>query len=321
MVLPDVSNEVKVLELEEIDFEQELISNGVISANRKADLKFQTEENITAIYVKNGDRVVKGQKLASLDQFKLRNSYEQALDNLERAKLELQDVLIGQGYALADTLKVSAEMMKIAKVKSNYDQTRILCDLAEYNLKHSVLYAPFNGIVANLFTKENNVPSGQDAFCTIIDNSNPEIIFSVLENELPIITIGDKVTISPFAMNNYTVTGRISEINPSVDKNGLIRVKASVNNQQNKLFDGMNVKVSVQRTLPGQLVIPKTALVLRSNKKVVFTLKNGKAQWIYVQTGMENSSGYVVTDGLVKGDSVIYDGNINLAHESPVVLK
>jgi len=84
------------------------------------------------------------------------------------------------------------------------------------------------------------------------------------------------------------------------------------------LYDGMNVKIRVQRSLGKRLVIPKTALVLRTNKKVVFTLKDGKAQWVYVQTGLENSSGYEVTYGLVAGDTVIYEGNMNLAHETPV---
>ena len=44
------------------------------------------------------------------------------------------------------------------------------------------------------------------------------------------------------------------------------------------------------------------------------------AQWVYVETGMENSESYVVTDGLQEGDSVIYDGNVNLAHETPIVV-
>ena len=45
-------------------------------------------------------------------------------------------------------------------------------------------------------------------------------------------------------------------------------------------------------------VIPKTAVVLRSGKQVVFTLKEGKAMWNYVHTGLENMEEYTVTDGL-----------------------
>ncbi len=51
--------------------------------------------------------------------------------------------------------------------------------------------------------------------------------------------------------------GSISEINPLVDENGMVRIKARVNGS-NKLFDGMNVRVSVKRSVGEQLVIPKT---------------------------------------------------------------
>jgi len=83
----------------------------------------------------------------------------------------------------------------------------------------------------------------------------------------------------------------------------------------------MNVNIYMQRPLGLQLVIPKEALVLRDSRKVVFTLNNGRAQWAYVQTGLENSRNYVVTEGLNAGDSVIYEGSINLAHGSPVRIR
>jgi hypothetical protein len=113
----------------------------------------------------------------------------------------------------------------------------------------------------------------------------------------------------------------VTEINPAIDKNGMVRVKAVISNPGNKLFEGMNIRVKLQRSLGKQLVIPKEALVLRTNKKVVFIYNDGMAKWVYVQTGLENSTGYVITEGLSEGDSVIYEGNINLAHETPVVIK
>jgi multidrug efflux pump subunit AcrA (membrane-fusion protein) len=83
----------------------------------------------------------------------------------------------------------------------------------------------------------------------------------------------------------------------------------------------MNVKIRVQRLLGNRLVIPKSALLLRTNRKVVFTLIDGHANWVYVDTAQENSDSYVVSDGLQAGDSIIYEGNLNLAHESPVVIE
>ena len=317
-VLPDEVSEVRAMRLGLTDFYHELIANGTISARNKADLRFQTSENIAEIYVKNGDKVVKGQKIAMLDQFKLQNALLQAGDNLDRARLDLQDVLIGQGYSLSDTAKVPREVMQLAKVKSNYDNCANQQALAEYNLKNSTLYAPFDGVVANLFSKAYNLPDASQPFCTIIDNLHPETDFKVLESESPYLRTGDKVRVSPFSANDYSCEGRITEINPSVDPNGMVMVKASINNPNNRLYDGMNVRINLQRSLGPQLVIPKEALVLRTNRKVVFTLKNEHAQWVYVQTGLENSSSYVVTEGLHAGDSVIYEGNINLADQTPV---
>ncbi len=66
------------------------------------------------------------------------------------------------------------------------------------------------------------------------------------------------------------------------------------------------------------LVIPKSAVVLRSGRQVVFTLDGDKAMWHYVTTGLENLDQYTVTDGLAPGMTVITSGNINLAHETPV---
>ncbi len=317
-VLPSDSSYVKVMVLQHTDFSHELISNGTIAATEKADLHFETPEVVEEIYVRNGQRVVKGQKIAALAQFKLQNAISQAHDNLEKSKLELQDVLISQGYTVEDSLKAPAEILKIAKIKSNYEHSVIQYELARYNLNNSVLYAPFDGIVANLFSKRYNMPPSSDPFCTIIGNHALEADFKVLESELALINTGDQIQLSPFALNNYQVSGRVDEINPMVDEHGMVRIKAHIHGVTNKLYDGMNIKVKIQQSAGKQLVIPKTALVLRNNRKVVFTAKNGKAMWNYVQTGIENSTGLVITEGLQLGDSVIYDGNLNLAHETPI---
>ena len=318
--LAEELTQVKAIKLVRTAFAREILANGTVAAVRKADLYFQTNEVVTKIFVRNGDRVVKGQKIASLDLFKLNNALQQASDNLEKSMLELQNVLIGQGYSVKDSLKVPKEVMRIAKTRSNYIQNNIQYKMSAYNLKNAVIYAPFNGVVANLFSKEHNQSTNGQAFCTIMDNASPEIIFQVLENELPMISSGDKVLISPFSVADYNVEGRIVEINPSVDKNGMVRVKASIQSASNKLFDGMNVNVRIQKKMPNQLVIPKKALVLRTNRQVVFTLRNGKSMWNYVKTGLENTTGFIITDGLTEGDSVIFEGNINLAHEAPVTV-
>lgn len=316
-VLPDEANEVTVTTLKTTDFNHELVSNGKLSARRYVDMRFESAEPIATIYVKNGDRVTKGQKLAELSTFRLDNKTAVAKDALERAKLELQDVLIGQGYSLEDSTKVPPATMKLVKIKSGYDQALAQYQLAEYEQRNAILTAPFDGVVANLFAKQFNIASTSDILCSVIDSRSLEAAFTVLESELPLIKTGDRVEVAPFAVADVTTEGRISEINPLVDANGMVQVKAAVADK-GKLFEGMNARVSIHRSLGKQLVVVKEAVVLRSGKQVVFTLVDGKAYWNYVRTGLENADSYTVVEGLKEGDVVITSGNINLAHEAPV---
>lgn len=325
-VLPDAKNEVSIQVLKKRVFNHELVSNGKVNALGRADLRFETNEVIARIYVKNGDRVRKGQKLAELDKFRLEQRLGQAEDALLKARLDLQDVLIGQGYTSDDFSKVPAETLKLAKVKSGYEQTNSQYELIKRETERATLLAPFDGIVANLFAKPYNLTNTSEVFCSIVDTRGMEANFTVLENELAFIKIGDKVSVTPYAGGD-AFEGSVSEINPLVDANGMVRVKATVNGR-NKLFSGMNVRVSVRRSLGEQLVIPKTAVVLRSGKQVVFTLDKGKAMWNYVHTGLENVAEYVVSDksqngveeGLAEGDTIIVTGNLNLAHDAEVIV-
>lgn len=214
-VLPDAKNEVAFQILKKRDFHHELVSNGKISARGKADLRFETGEVIAHIYVKNGDRVQKGQKLADLDKFRLEQKLSQSEDALLKAELELKDVLIGQGYSPDDFSKVPAETMKIAKVKSGYEQSKSQYELAKREMEHATLIAPFDGVVANLFSKPYNPANTAEAFCTIIDSKGMEADFTVLENELAFIRMGDKVVITPYAGGD-AFEGSVSEINPLV---------------------------------------------------------------------------------------------------------
>lgn len=316
-VLPSLPNEVTVMPLKKQVFNHELISNGKVTAQEYADLYFRTSEVVAQVWVKNGDVVRKGQKIAELDLYKLNNTLAQNKNSLAQSTLEMQDVLIGQGYAPDNLKAVPADVMELAKVKSGYEQSKAQYESAQYDVEQATLVAPFDGIIANLFEKKYNMPQTSEPFCRVIRTGSMEVDFTVLESELPLIRIGDKVEITPYAATAGVRQGSISEINPLVNEDGMVRVKARVNGS-NKLFDGMNVRVSVKRSVGEQLVIPKTAVVLRSGKQVVFTLKDGKAMWNYVHTGLENMEEYTVTDGLEENMEVIVTGNVNLAHEAPV---
>lgn len=317
IAIPSKIAEVKVIKLEPKVFSYEIVSNGKMSAHDFADLRFASSDAIIDnIFVKNGERVRKGQPIATLDRFKLENTLKQYNNDLAKARLELADVLIGQGYDPEKPELVPAETMKLARLRSGMDQAETILAATKRDLEATTLTAPFDGVVANLFQKVHNRPDGAEPFCRIVATGPMDVEFTVLESELAVIRLGDEVTVSAFASND-SHTGHVTEINPIVDKDGLVKIRSSVQSSSG-LFDGMNVKVRVKRALNEQLVVPKSAVVLRNGKQVVFTHSSGKAIWNYVHTGLENMNDYVIDDGLQPDMEVICDGNVNLAHEAPI---
>lgn len=314
---------IQTMVLKEETFNRELAGNGKVAALLSSELRFQTGEQIAHVWVKNGDRVYAGQKIAQLDLFRLERAFLQAKDNLEQSKLELQDVLIGRGYSLDLQDQVPNEEMELAKVKSGYNRTMIAYQLAEEELRKATLYAPFDGVIANLKSKAMNMAPTEEPFCLVLNDKQVEVIFSILESELPLVKRGCKISVTPFAEGTATkrLNGIVTEINPYVENNGMVKVKAIVNNN-GTLLEGMNVNILLSSPLTHSLVVPKNAVVMRSGKPVVFTVVKGKAQWNYVQIVTENSDSYVVAprskeyEGLDAGDSIIVAGNLNLAHES-----
>ena len=312
-------NEVTVVKLERKDFARQLLSNGKLVAGRKSALQFRTTGKIAAINVRNGEYVSSGAVIATVDRPDLKLSQESSRLSLQKAELDLYDYLVGQGYSAGDTTSVPADLLAMAKMKSGYSAAKNDFARSSYEIAGTVLHAPFSGRVADIKQKPfDQSPSG--TFCTIVDDS-------VMESEYSFLSVGLPVRIRPFADETKEYSGKVTAINPLVDEKGQISVTAQVRND-GSLIDGMNVRVIVERMIPGQLVVPRSAVVIRDNLDVLFTCTDdGKAHWTYVTILYSNGESYVVEANkdrnaeLNEGDQVIVSGNLNLADNSDVLVK
>lgn len=315
-VLAQETPVVDVKVLRKGDFAYETISNGKVEAARRADLSFSASEVVTKIYAVNGQKVKKGQKIAQVDDYKLKNRLLSAKSSLDKAYLSLQEALISRGYNINDTASVPESEMKLLRTKSGYEDSHNAYNLALYEYENATLYAPFDGVVANLFTLEHNTPAAGKPFCTIIGTGSLMVDFAVLESELSAVKKGGEVEIRPFSGSDKVIIGRVTQINPVVDATGLVRIKAVVDKANESLYDGMNVRVVIRNTIPSQLAVPKTAVVNRSGgRKVVFSYKKGVAVWNYVTEGDDNSTDVIINTGLKEGDTIIVSGNANLTYD------
>ncbi|QTD38545.1 efflux RND transporter periplasmic adaptor subunit [Polaribacter batillariae] len=323
--LPE-KNEVNAMVLEQGIFKKEIVSNGKLVALQKNQLRFNVSENLEKLYVKNGDYVKKGQTLAVLKTFTYQQAYTKAKINLNKAVLELQDKLVGRGYESFNKDSIPSEEYEMLTIRSGYKDALHELQNTEFKLKSTKLIAPFSGKIANIKNKLYEHINAGSEIMTLINDQIFEVEFYLIESEVSEIAVNEQIQIEPFALKK-TYQGRIVTINPQVEKDGTILVKARVKNDGN-LIEGMNVKVFIQKDVPNQFVVPKASVVLRQNQEVLFIIKSGKTYWTYVQTTNENSKQYTViphpdksSASLKVGDTIVVSDNLNLAHDTEVTIK
>ncbi len=298
----------------------EIHSMGKLKAVKKADLKFENPGIINRILVNNGDLVTKGQVIAFQESKHILPEIRKNKELLKKAKLNMEDLLLGFGFSLKDSTNIPQHIFEVAKSRSGIEDSKYQLSQTYKKYQDTRIVSPFSGAIANLEISEKSFYSTSDNLCTIIDNSELYVDFYILENELGLVSKGDQIDVIPIALSNVKFNGKIKHINPLVNKNGLVKVKALIKDHENQLIDGMNTNLYLKKKIDNVISIPKTAIVERQGKKVVFTYKDGKSKWNYVETSSQNRDSIIIIKGLNVNDPIIAEGNVNLAHNAEVKL-
>lgn len=312
---------VDTMVLHQTEFNKQIVCNGRLRAKAKSELNFNGQGIIAEVFVREGQHIGKGKLIATLDKQDRQRELEKAKHELQRAKVELTDKLIGLGYN--DMNAVPADVMERAEVMSGYYSAKFQLQSAKKALEECNLYAPFSGRIADLEAKRFQK---NDKVCTLVDDSGFEVEFRILEAELSGVRIGQKVKVTPFVQDSIQYEGRVTEINPLVDDKGLVKIKAQLSNRGNTLLDGMNVRVIVEEKMQHMFVVPKDAVVERDGYQVIFLLEEGRAVWTYVDVVHSNISSFAITGcqrketTIKEGDIVITSGNLNLADGTEVIV-
>jgi RND family efflux transporter MFP subunit len=310
---------VKTVKLEPSTFYHELITNGKAFSFKKAVVPFKVNGIISEIYIQNGQKVKAGDLLAVIEDFEYKTQLNRAQQSVTKAEISFKSDLLSM-YSTADTTNLSPEKIRYSRTRSGLSDAISSLELAQYNYNNTRIYAPINGVVANFESKQWNPSQNYKNLCTIIFDEVMEVEFPVIESEYSFISKGMPVGIIPYINDSTLLSGTITQINPQVDENGMVKVKAEFRNN-GRIIDGMNIKVVIRKPVPNRLVVPKEALVIRQGKDVIFVRQDSLAIWKYVTVEFENSTSLSIketADGIHPGDLVIYTGNINLAHETTV---
>jgi multidrug efflux system membrane fusion protein len=133
-------------------------TTGTLVASEELKLSFKTGGIVGKIFVREGDRVRKGDILASLDLLEINANAEQAKIVYDKAVRDFirAENLLKEGATTLEKKQNAETAMNMAKNS---------LEIARFNLQHSKIEAPDNGIVMKQFVKKNElVSSGYPVF-------------------------------------------------------------------------------------------------------------------------------------------------------------
>jgi len=312
------TTDVPVITVRRGMFLKQTFSNGALEAAQKVEIHFQVQGTIREIAVRTGEYVSEGQLLARMDDSRQRLELEQARMAYNKALIELEDLLLGLRYNIKDTATMPGDILRMARLRSGYEDAKLQLARKKYELELFHIKAPLSGIIAGLEAQAHAQSSSFNHLCTIINSKQMLVSFNLLESDAGLVKPGMKVRIMPLAFQGKSFTGSIVEIEPQINKHGQLTARALIPNPEGVLLDGMNVRVVLETGIPNQLIIPKSAVLARQGRYVVFTVEEGLAIWNYVKTAYENEDSFAITEGLNEGQLIITGNNLTIGHQAPV---
>jgi HlyD family secretion protein len=208
----------------------------------------------------------------------------------------------------------------VQAVISGVVQAEHRVERSQLNLSYTQIKAPFSGRISNLQVEAGQRISGGQKLLTLEEDSRMKVSVDVLEADLLHLEVGASALIRIPSLNNEVYNGTIHSINPTIDpQKGMGRVTVALNNPDHRLLSGTFAYVALEtRRLQGAMVVPADAVLVRQGRNLVFVIKDNKAQWVYVTTGIRSGNTIEITEGLHAGDLVAVAGHFALAHDAPV---
>ncbi len=301
---------------------------GVVVALNEVDLRAEVGGYITAIYVKDGQQVTRGQRLYEIDRTNYQAAYNSAKANLDMAmanqqkaekdaqrytNLAKQQAIAQQrvDYALTDLANASSQ---VAAAKANLAT-------AQANLNRSVITSPLTGTIGISQVKLGALVSPGSTLLNTVSTNNPMAVdISVNQRDVQrFIALqknpGQSVSDSVFAIeqngNTYRLNGNIVAIDRSVDPGtGTITVRISFPNPNGILISGMTCNVNVRnKAAEPQLIIPHKAVVEQLGKYSVYVVgDSSKVESRLVELGSRVNDRIVIREGLKEGEVIVSEG-------------
>lgn len=298
---------------------REVVQEGVYTATVEPDLinniSSSTPNRIKEIFVDEGMRVSKGQKLVVLDDINT-TSYELQVEN---AKANLDNVKLNYDRAV-ELLKIgggtqqSVDQMELQL--TNAKNTLANAERALRNIReNTVLTSPINGVV----TARNYDPgdmTGALPILTVARVQPVKIIINVSESELANVKKGMPAVVSFDTYGDEKFDGTITMVSPTVDTSSrTFGVEITMQNPNDRILPGMFGRVTLNLGTAEHVVVPDLAIVKQpgSGNHYVYVYKDGRVHYNKVELGQRLGNSYELLSGVNDGDEVVIAGQTRLA--------
>lgn len=319
-----VSLPVVAAEARDGDLVLTISTTGLVRSDAEGTLKAEVGGTVVKVPVHPGDRVKTGDSLVVLDPRPFDLALREAQVAVDEAFLRWQE------YILTDSIvskrSPGNEYRTIASTRSGLAAARVKLDRAQLDRERAVIVAPFGGVIDRVTVAAGERVSAGQEVTTVVDVDHLRVEAAVLEHDLPLIRVGGEALISSAAAPNRVATGRIIAVLPRVDSaaragRAYVRTTGS-----GALRPGMYADVRLEASrLTHRRLVPAKAVIERDGRPLVFVVKDGRAQWTYINPGRSNGRETEVlpdsSTGLIPvkaGDQVIIEGHLTLTHDAPV---
>lgn len=277
---------------------------------------------LSKVYIKEGQRVYKGQALAKIDDGGLSSQLTQFQAQYELAKTtyERQERLWKQ--------QIGSEIQYL-QAKTNMEASKSTVNQLKSQLGKTTIKAPFSGVIDDIITEQGQVVTpGMQAIMRLVNLNDMYVKASVPENYLSSIKQGALVKVT-FPAIGKTVTGKVNTvgnyINPS---NRTFEIEINVPNKDKDIKPNLMANLDIiNYSKDNALVIPSNAIQENSlGEKYVFILEksdngNFKSNKTLIEIGNTNNGIIEVTNGLEKGVEIVKDGALTLKDGEIVTVK
>lgn len=276
---------------------------GDIGSEQEVSLSFPLGGTLTKVAVKNGQHVVKGQLLAEIDATTAQSLHAAALATLRQAE---------DAYRRLEAVHKEGGISEVKwiEMETNLEKARQSEVSTRKHVEDCTLKAPFSGVVScgNRHVGQEMKPG--ETFCRVMDMKRLRVEFSVPEQEINLIKVGDEATAIVPSMGNRRIELRVSDKSLIANPLGhTYKVYATITSGEvNDLLPDMVTKVQARLDAQGGIVIPSDCVQTMPEGTVVWVVNGGKAQHRNIVVGDFIKNGVVVNEGLSAGDTVVVKG-------------